>query len=40
MENGFAVLEKAAGDGDAASAAKGADTVSTAVTSYLVKYPG
>jgi hypothetical protein len=40
MEDGFAVLDKAADDGGAASAAKGADAVSTAVTSYLAKYPG
>jgi hypothetical protein len=40
MEDSFAVLEKAAGDGDAAAAEKGSTAVSSAVQAYLAKYPG
>ena len=40
MEDGFAVLEKAADDGDAAAAAKGSAAVSSAVQAYLAKYSG
>lgn len=40
MEDNFAVLEKAAADGDAAAAAKGADSISTTVAAYLARYPG
>jgi hypothetical protein len=40
MEDNFAVLEKAADDGDAAAAAKGANAVSSAVQAYLAKYSG
>jgi hypothetical protein len=39
MEDNFAVLERAADDGDAA-AAKGATAISSAVQAYLAKYPG
>jgi hypothetical protein len=40
MEDSFAVLEKAADDGDAAAAEKGSAAVSSAVQAYLAKYPG
>lgn len=40
MEDNFAVLEKAAGSGDAPSAAKGSAAISSAVRAYLAKYPG
>lgn len=40
FEDTFAVLEKAAEDGDAASAKSGSDKVSATVTAYLAKYPG
>ena len=40
MEDSFAVLERSAEDGDAAAAAKGAKSVSTAVQEYLSRYPG
>jgi hypothetical protein len=40
MEDTFAVLEKAADEGDAAAAAKGAATISSAVRDYLAKYSG
>ncbi|HZQ28181.1 MAG TPA: hypothetical protein VFA94_10830 [Acidimicrobiales bacterium] len=40
FEDNFAVLEKAAEDGDATKAQQGADAVSKAVSSYLAKYPG
>jgi hypothetical protein len=40
MEDAFAVLENGANSGDATSAAKGADSVSTTVRDYLAKYPG
>jgi hypothetical protein len=40
MEDSFAVLEKAADEGDAAAAAKGATTISSAVQAYLAKYSG
>jgi hypothetical protein len=40
MEDSFAVLEKAADDGDAAAAAKGSAAVSSAVQAYLAKYSG
>lgn len=40
MEDNFAVLERAADDGDAAAAAKGATAISSAVPAYLTKYPG
>ncbi|MBV9140241.1 MAG: hypothetical protein JO115_04895 [Pseudonocardiales bacterium] len=40
MEDNFAVLEKAAGSGDAAAAAKGSAAISSAVRAYLTKYPG
>lgn len=40
MEDNFAVLEKAADNGDAAAAAKGAAAISPAVRDYLAKYPG
>jgi hypothetical protein len=40
MEDNFAVLEKAADDGDAAAAAKGSAGVSSAVQAYLAKYSG
>jgi hypothetical protein len=40
FEDTFAVLEKAAEDGDAAAAAKGSGTVSATVAGYLAKYPG
>lgn len=39
MEEGFATLEKAADDGDAAAAAKGAAAISPTVQGYLAKYP-
>ncbi len=40
MEDNFAVLRKAADDGDAAAAGKGAAAISPAVQAYLAKYPG
>jgi len=40
MEDSFAVLEKAADDGDGAEAAKGSAAVSSAVQAYLAKYSG
>ncbi len=40
MEDSFAVLEKAADDGDAPAAAKGSAAVSSAVQGYLAKYAG
>ncbi|HET9116633.1 MAG TPA: hypothetical protein VFN75_00905 [Pseudonocardiaceae bacterium] len=40
MEDSFAVLEKAADDGDAAAAAKGSAAISSAVQAYLAKYSG
>lgn len=40
MEDSFAVLEKAAEDGDAAAAAKGAAAISSAVQDYVAKYSG
>jgi hypothetical protein len=40
MEDNFAVLEKAADDGDAAAATKGSAAISSAVQAYLVKYSG
>jgi hypothetical protein len=40
MEDNFAVLEKAADDGDAAAAAKGSTSISSAVQAYLAKYSG
>lgn len=40
MEDAFAVLEKAADEGDAAAAAKGAAAISPAVQDYVAKYPG
>ncbi|MGH3783382.1 MAG: hypothetical protein ACRDRO_22880 [Pseudonocardiaceae bacterium] len=40
MEDGFAVLEKAAGEGDAAAAAKGSAGITSAVQPYLAKYSG
>ena len=40
MEDSFAVLEKAADDGDATAAAKGSSAVSSAVQAYLAKYSG
>ncbi len=40
MEDSFAVLEKAADDGDATAAAKGSSAVSSAVQAYLAQYSG
>ncbi|MGH3797011.1 MAG: hypothetical protein ACRDSP_19225 [Pseudonocardiaceae bacterium] len=40
MEDAFAVLEKAAANGDGPAAAKGADSVSATVQGYLARYPG
>lgn len=40
MEDTFAALKKAADEGDAAAAAKGAATISSAVRDYLAKYSG
>lgn len=40
MEDSFALLEKAAEDGDGAAGANGATAISTAVQDYLSKYPG
>ena len=40
MEDNFAVLEKAADDGDAAAATKGSAAISSAVQAYLAKYSG
>jgi hypothetical protein len=40
MEDNFAVLEKAADDGDGAAAAKGSAAISSAVQDYLAKYSG
>ncbi len=40
MEDNFTVLEKAATDGDAAAATKGATAISAAVQAYLAKYSG
>jgi len=40
FEDAFAVLEKAAEEGDAAAAKTAAGTVTQAVDDYLAKYPG
>jgi hypothetical protein len=40
MEDNFAVLEKAADEGNAAEAAKGSAGVTSAVQPYLAKYSG
>jgi hypothetical protein len=40
MEDNFAVLEKAADDGNAAAATKGSAAISSAVQDYLAKYSG
>jgi hypothetical protein len=40
MEDNFAVLDRAAGGGDAATATKGSAAISSAVQAYLAKYPG
>jgi len=40
FEDTFAVLDKAAEDGDAAAAKTGSDKISATVTAYLAKYPG
>ncbi len=40
MEDSFAVLERAADDGDKTAAAKGSAAVSSAVQAYLAKYSG
>jgi hypothetical protein len=40
MEDGFAALEKAADEGNAAAAAKGAAGIRSAVQAYLAKYSG
>jgi hypothetical protein len=40
IEDGFAVLEKAADEGDAAAAAKGSAGITSAVQPYLAKYSG
>jgi hypothetical protein len=40
MEDNFAVLEKAADNGDTAAAAQGAAGISSAVQDYLARYPG
>jgi hypothetical protein len=40
MEDNFAVLEKAADEGDAAAATKGSAAISSAVQAYLAKYSG
>jgi hypothetical protein len=40
MEDGFAVLEKAADEGNAAAAAEGAAGITSAVQPYLAKYSG
>ncbi|MFY9807376.1 MAG: hypothetical protein WAK86_08920 [Pseudonocardiaceae bacterium] len=40
MEDNFAVLEKAADEGNAAAAAKGSAGISSAVQPYLAKYAG
>jgi hypothetical protein len=40
MEDSFEKLEKAANNGDAATAAKGSAAVSSAVQAYLAKYSG
>lgn len=40
FEDTFAILAKAAEDGDAAKASQGADAVAQAVAAYLAKYPG
>lgn len=40
MEDNFAVLEKAAGEGDAAAASMGSAGITSAVQSYLAKYSG
>jgi len=40
MEDNFAVLEKAADDGDAAAATKGSAAISSAVQDYLAKHSG
>jgi hypothetical protein len=40
MEDSFEVLGKAANNGDAAAATKGATTISSAVQAYLAKYSG
>jgi hypothetical protein len=40
MEDNFAVLEKAADDGDAAAATKGSAAISSAVQAYLAKFSG
>jgi hypothetical protein len=40
MEDGFAVLEKAAKEGNAAAAAKSSASITSAVQAYLAKYSG
>lgn len=40
MEDGFAALEKAADEGNAAAAANGAAEITSAVQPYLAKYSG
>ncbi len=40
FEDAFAVIEKAAEEGDAAAAKTGAETVTTTADAYLAKYPG
>lgn len=40
FEDSFAVLEKAADDGDAAKATEAAGTVEATAVAYLAKYPG
>jgi hypothetical protein len=40
MEDNFAVLEKAADEGNAAEAAKGSAGITSAVQPYLAKYSG
>ena len=40
MEDGFAVLERAAERGDAAAAANAAGDISTTVQAYLARHPG
>ncbi len=40
MEDSFAVLEKAADEGNAATAAKGSTGITSAVQPYLAKYSG
>jgi len=40
MEDNFAMLEKAADEGDAAAAERGSAAISSAVQAYLAKYAG